>query len=119
MKIPDFMSLSGDEDGGVTLDCRHESHTDHPSGVPVAYYGWTSPSAALPRFTTLTSFLDFIAQHADSHQLYPDVPNWRDVRTGRLSEWKDFADRNGISYPEHTTPTAIKARVRSWLEKNR
>ena len=50
---------------------------------------------------------------------FPDVPNWRDIRTGSRQAWRAFADAHSVAYPTDATPQRIAVNVRSWLEKNR
>lgn len=50
---------------------------------------------------------------------FPDVPNWRDIRTGTDKAWRDFAEVHNIIHPVGATRERVAMSVRSWLEKNR
>ena len=50
---------------------------------------------------------------------YPDVPNWRDIRTGTDKAWAEFAEQHDIAIPAGATRMRIRSGVRSWLERNR
>lgn len=66
-EIPEYLRLSGDEDGGVSLDCYHSACDPYHHGS-IAYYG-VSGIGSLPYFETsrLADFFDFIREHARSH----------------------------------------------------
>lgn len=46
---------------------------------------------------------------------YPDVPNWRDARTGTTEAWRSFADAHSISYPAGADRWRIVINVQQWL----
>ena len=50
---------------------------------------------------------------------FPDVPSWRDIRTGTEQAWRSFADSHNIAYPAEASRERIAASVRAWLEANR
>jgi hypothetical protein len=50
-------------------------------------------------------------------RVWPDVPNWRDIRTGSERAWREFADRHGIPYPRGSTRARVATNVRAWLER--
>lgn len=82
---------------------------------------------ALPNYPhhRLGDFLDFVAQHAASHRAanahldWPNVRNWRDVRTGSYETWKSYADQHSITYPPAATRVRLAQIVKGWLETNR
>lgn len=69
--IPDYMWLSGDEDGGVTLVCDHPDH-DPEQHWGIAYHAGHGESAArgLPYFSSrqLGDLIAFIRDHASTHR---------------------------------------------------
>lgn len=67
-EIPEYLRLSGDEDGGVSLDCYHSACDPYHHGS-IAYYGGLSETHGMPNFAgdRLADFFDFIRQHARSH----------------------------------------------------
>lgn len=71
--IPDFMRLSGDEDGGVSLTCYKDSCDPYYHGS-VAYYSGSGALLGKPYFASLAlgDFLAFVAEHAASHTAAPD-----------------------------------------------
>ncbi len=66
--MPDFIRLSGDEDGGVSLTCYKDSCDPYHHG-DVAYYGGSGAQVGKPYFASLAlgEFLAFVAEHAASH----------------------------------------------------
>jgi hypothetical protein len=50
---------------------------------------------------------------------FPDVPNWRDVRTGTNKAWAEFAEQHHVPFPAGSTPMRIRTAVRDWLEAHR
>lgn len=68
IELPDYLTVGGDEDGGVWLSCHHR---DHPiSGDLVAHYGGHGdPSDGLPHFghRSLGGFVAAAHQHARTH----------------------------------------------------
>ncbi|GGN40387.1 hypothetical protein FHR83_007049 [Actinoplanes campanulatus] len=67
-EIPEYLRLTGDEDGDVSLDCHHSGCDTYEHGS-IAYYGWNVIRRDKPYFepTRLAEFIDFINQHAASH----------------------------------------------------
>lgn len=66
--IPDFIRLSGDEDGGVSLICYHADCDPYHHG-DVAYYGGSGRQTGKPYFASLATggFLAFVRMHAEMH----------------------------------------------------
>lgn len=48
---------------------------------------------------------------------YPDVPNWRDARTGTTAAWREFAEIHGIRHSPSSTRGRIIANVQAWLAR--
>lgn len=122
--LPNYFHLVGDETGGVTFECQHSAHS-----CGLAYYGGhgQKDTAGLLYYRKhqLGDFLTFIADHAASHRDanadldWPNVRNWRDVRTGSYEAWKSYADQHGIRYPAGATRVRLAQIVKGWLETNR
>ncbi len=90
----------------------------HPShGLMAGYF------LVLVEDLTLSEARDLFALVADRRAKatldFPDVPNWRDIRTGTDKAWQEFADAHLIHYPAGASRQRIRGAVRSWLEKNR
>ena len=74
-EIPDFIDLTGDEDGNVTATCRHDSH-DRGGGDyvrPIAFFGppvsvsWIGYDVPEFRFGNVAGFVAAIVRHSKTH----------------------------------------------------
>jgi hypothetical protein len=71
-EIPDYLSLMGDADGGVELDCHECAVTLHAANYfPIAYHAGRGEDAVngLPYFDyrNLDGFFRFAIEHAKAH----------------------------------------------------
>lgn len=60
MKVPDFIQLLGDEDGGVEAYCRRRTHTHER--LSLGYYGWWPPRDVATA-GSVQGLLDLIEAH--------------------------------------------------------
>jgi hypothetical protein len=69
--IPDYIQLSGDEDGDVTAICNY-THPDNPNGfnICIATYGYYEPGKYLNTFALndVNGFLNAIIEHCATHE---------------------------------------------------
>lgn len=63
--LPGFLTLVGDEDGGVTLTCSHPSHSD--GGTAIIYLGPSAPAWSVVA-DDLNGLLRCAYLHADAHR---------------------------------------------------
>jgi hypothetical protein len=67
-RINGLIILTGDEDGGVSVECYHPSCEPYKHGS-IAYYGGLSPINGMPNFSSgqVVEFFEFIRQHVAAH----------------------------------------------------
>jgi len=65
-QLPDYLGLTGDEDTGVTLECRHPAHDYGWEGFPVVCLGGTPPKD-VSTAADLNGFLADVFTHAAMH----------------------------------------------------
>jgi len=61
------MRLSGDEDGGVAVECYHSDCDAYRHGA-IAYYGGLNEMEDVPNFAQLPDLIAFIQEHEKSHE---------------------------------------------------
>lgn len=61
--VDEHYTLSGDEDGGVGIECK----LCDLGGQPIAYLGWSNPYAAVPEVKDVRSISELLTAAVEHH----------------------------------------------------
>jgi hypothetical protein len=112
-----FGNLTEDEARFVQASTPEEAKAHVKPGMQDGFYIVLVEDLSIPGARDLLTALT--RRRATTSLSFPDVPDWRDIRTGSASAWASFAQTHNITYPADAPRERIASAVRSWLEKNR